>query len=171
MFKQQSKNQEIENIEIDSNNLLVKQFENLDIPLYGTYEEPLFKAKDIGILLDIKDINSKIRDYSEHHKCMLKQHTVRGEKEVQMLTELGLYKVAMTSKSNKVEPFQNWIFNVIKEIRLTGKYELENRVKQIESVYLSQMESFSIITVVLIIENKYHLINSRNEDPALCAGS
>jgi hypothetical protein len=29
-------------------NLLVKQFNDLNINIYGTYEEPLFKAKDIG---------------------------------------------------------------------------------------------------------------------------
>ena len=74
-----------ENIEIDSNNIVIKQFGNLDILIYGTYEEPLFKAKDIGILLDIKDINSTIRDYSERHKGMLFLHTLGGVQPVQML--------------------------------------------------------------------------------------
>ena len=38
-------------------NLLVKQFNGLNIAVYGTYEEPLFKASDIGDLLEIKKIN------------------------------------------------------------------------------------------------------------------
>jgi prophage antirepressor-like protein len=85
------------------------------MPIYGTYEEPLFKAKDIGVLLEIKDINSTVRNYSALHKCMQIMHTVRGEKEMIMLTELGLYKVLMNSKSNKIaEQFQDWVSKIIK---------------------------------------------------------
>lgn len=32
----------------EENSLMIKQFEELNVPIYGTYEEPLFKAKDIG---------------------------------------------------------------------------------------------------------------------------
>jgi hypothetical protein len=31
--------------------IIVKQFNGLDIQVYGTYEDPLFKAKDVGDLL------------------------------------------------------------------------------------------------------------------------
>ena len=40
--------------------LMVKQFENLNITIYGTYENPLFKAKDIGDLLCIKNVRDTI---------------------------------------------------------------------------------------------------------------
>ena len=46
-------------------NLLVKQFNDLNINIYGTYEEPLFKAKDIGDLLGIKDIRTTLREFDE----------------------------------------------------------------------------------------------------------
>jgi hypothetical protein len=44
------------------NNLFVKQFNGLNIQVYGTVEEPLFKAKDIG---DLIGINSKQRPASK----------------------------------------------------------------------------------------------------------
>ena len=44
----------------DETRLLVKQFNGLDIQVYGTYEEPLFTAKDVGDLLEIKNIRDAI---------------------------------------------------------------------------------------------------------------
>ena len=38
----------------DEKSLLVKQFNGLNIQVYGTYEDPLFKAKDIGDLLEMR---------------------------------------------------------------------------------------------------------------------
>jgi len=55
---QSSKKQEL--IKQNETNLLVKQFNDLNINIYGTYEEPLFKAKDIGDLLGIKNIKDTI---------------------------------------------------------------------------------------------------------------
>ena len=42
-----------------------KQFNGLNIQVYGTYDEPLFKAKDIGDLLEIKDIRTTLRDFDK----------------------------------------------------------------------------------------------------------
>ena len=50
---------------MSENSIIVKQFNELNIEIYGTHEEPLFKAKEIGKLLDIKDMKSSIRDYDE----------------------------------------------------------------------------------------------------------
>lgn len=48
--------------------LLVKQFQHFNIEIYGTYEEPLFKAKDIGDLLDIKNVKDTIKNYNIKQK-------------------------------------------------------------------------------------------------------
>jgi hypothetical protein len=48
--------------------LLVKQFNGLNIQVYGTFEEPLFKAKHIGDLLEIKDVHSTISDFDSDEK-------------------------------------------------------------------------------------------------------
>ena len=81
------------------NNLLVKQFNGLNIQVYGSYEEPLFKAKDIGDLLEIKDIKSTIRDFDkdEVHSMHLTDSLGR-EQETNMLKEQGLYKILMISR-------------------------------------------------------------------------
>ena len=38
------------------NNLLISEFKNHNVTIYGTWETPLFKAKDIGDMLGIKNI-------------------------------------------------------------------------------------------------------------------
>jgi prophage antirepressor-like protein len=113
------------------NNLLVKQFNGLNIQVYGSYEEPLFKAKDIGDLLEIKDIKSTIRDFDkdEVHSMHLTDSLGR-EQETNMLKEQGLYKILMISRKPIAKQFQKWVFDVIKQIRLKGKYDLEKKLEE-----------------------------------------
>jgi len=52
-----------------------------------------------------------------------------GKQEVVFLKEPGLYKLLMISRKPVAKTFQKWVFNVIKEIRLKGKYDLEEQLK------------------------------------------
>jgi prophage antirepressor-like protein len=110
-------------------NLLVKQFNGLNIEVHGTYDEPLFKAKDIGELLEIKDVLSTVKDFDEDEKGVGYYPTPGGIQQMVMLKEQGLYKILMISRKPIAKLFQKWVFNVIKEIRLKGKYELEEQIK------------------------------------------
>jgi hypothetical protein len=47
-----------------------------------------------------------------------------------MLKEQGLYKILMISRKPIAKQFQKWVFNIIKEIRLKGKYDLEEKLKE-----------------------------------------
>ena len=79
--------------------MLVKQFNGLNIQVYGTYEEPLFKAKDIGELLGIKDIRTTLRDFDNDEKGVGYYPTPGGrQQETNMLKEQGLYKILMISR-------------------------------------------------------------------------
>jgi hypothetical protein len=52
--------------------IIVKQFNGLDIQVYGTYEDPLFKAKDVGDLLEIKSIRDAISNLDD--TCKVKSN-------------------------------------------------------------------------------------------------
>ncbi len=131
MFKSPKKTQDINN----EDSLLVKQFNGLNIQVYGTYEEPLFKAKDIGELLEIKNIRDSIKNFNDKQKGVVLTDTLRGKQEVIFLTEQGLYKVLMRSRKKIAEDFQDWVCEVIEEIRKKGKYDLEEqlRLKKLET--------------------------------------
>ncbi len=112
---------EVEEIIDTSNesNLLVKHFQDLKITIYGTYEEPLFKAKDIGDLLDIKNIRDTVNDFDEQCKKLIKAPVGNTDRCVEQvfLTEDGLYEVIFTSRKQIAKDFKKWVRNVINPSR------------------------------------------------------
>jgi prophage antirepressor-like protein len=142
IINQENKNQNL-------NELSIKKFQDLNVPIYGTYEEPLFKAKDIGNLLDIKNIRDTISKFDD--KCITKinvgNNDVGNSSNTWFLTEDGLYELLFISRKPLAKQFKIWLRNVIKEIRLTGKYETQ---KYIESHTKSDL---------LIEQNKDKSIN------------
>jgi prophage antirepressor-like protein len=108
----------------NSNNL------HTEIVIKGTCEEPLFRANDIGTILEISTIRSVIRDFDETEKVVHTMHTLGGDQQVTFLTEKGLYKVLFKSRKPIAERFQNWVCEVIKEIRLNGVYDLQKQLEK-----------------------------------------
>lgn len=128
MFK--SNNKQMTEIVNNETSLTVKKFENLNITIYGTYENPLFKANDIGELLDIKNIKDTIKNFNSKQKLGVVLTDPHGRlQETNMLTEQGLYKILMRSRKPIAEQFQDWVCEVIEEIRKLGKYDLEEQLK------------------------------------------
>jgi prophage antirepressor-like protein len=103
------------------------------INIQGTPENPLFQANQIGKLLGISNIRENLRDYDSKHKVVCLTDTVtRGVQQTVFLTELGLYKILGRSRKPIANVFQNWIVEVIKEIRINGIYQLkkENEIEK-----------------------------------------
>jgi len=111
-----------------------------DIVIKGDVNNPLFRASDIGNILDISTIRSVIRDFNETEKVVHTMHTLGGTQQVTFLTEKGLYKVLFKSRKPIAEKFQNWVCEVIKEIRLNGLYDLQKELdkQQLEMQLLEQ---------------------------------
>ena len=113
---------------------IVKAFNSNDlhteIVIKGTIDDPLFRASDVGVVLDIASIRSVLRDFDESEKVVHTMHTLGGTQEVTFLTEKGLYKVLFRSRKPIAQKFQNWVCEVVKEIRLTGIYKMQNEINQ-----------------------------------------
>ncbi len=84
--------------DIDESNLLVKQFGELNINIYGTYTDPLFKAKDIGDLLEIAKIRDSLKNLDDEDKILKVADTTGGLQEQYFITENGLYELLFTSR-------------------------------------------------------------------------
>jgi prophage antirepressor-like protein len=110
-----------------------------EIVIKGDVNNPLFRASDIGVILEISTIRSVIRDFDNSEKVVHSMHTLGGTQEVSFLTEKGLYKVLFKSRKPIAEKFQNWVCEVIKEIRLTGIYDLQKEIEK-QQLQLSQLE-------------------------------
>ena len=118
----------------NSNNL------HTDIVIKGTYEHPLFRAVDIGLILDMPSIRSVIREYKSNQpeyknneKVLIPVTTPGGIQKVSFLTAKGLYRLLFKSTKPIAETFQNWVYDVIEEIRLTGEYKLKQQLEEVQT--------------------------------------
>jgi prophage antirepressor-like protein len=113
---------------------IVKAFNSNDlhteIVIRGTVTDPLFRASDIGVVLDISNIRTSIVDFDESEKVVRTTDTLGGAQDVTFLTEKGLYKVLFRSRKPIAQKFQNWVCEVVKEIRLTGIYKMQTEINK-----------------------------------------
>ena len=110
-----------------------------EIIIRGTHEEPLFRASDIGEILEICNIRTSIQQFDDTERHVHTMDTSTGPKQVTFLTEKGLYKVLFKSRKPIAEKFQNWVCEVVKELRLKGIYDLQQQLEQ-SKVEIIQIE-------------------------------
>ena len=101
-----------------------------NIVIKGDYNNPLFRASDIGEILEMSNIRAHIVNFDDTERHVNSIDTSTGPKQVTFLTEKGLYKVLFKSRKPIAEKFQNWVCEVIKEIRLNGIYNLQKQIEK-----------------------------------------
>jgi prophage antirepressor-like protein len=99
---------------------------NVTINIKGTLDDPLFQANQIGKLLGFTNIRKSVVDFDNDEKVVMSSSTPGGQQQVVFLTEIGLYRLLGQSRLPIARSFQKWVAKVVKEIRQTGKYEIEN---------------------------------------------
>ena len=75
------------------------------------------------------------------------------------MTEVGLYRLLGMSRKPVARAFQKWVAKVVKEIRLTGKHELEARVAQSSAL----IEATEAEARQLLEAKEAELLRSREE--------
>ena len=109
------------------------------INIQGTIDEPLFQANQIGKLLEMTNINKLLSSFDNIEKVITKSSTLGGIQNVTFLTERGLYKVMARSNKPIAKKFQDWMVNVIKELRQQGEYRLKQE-HEIEKKLIKSQE-------------------------------
>jgi prophage antirepressor-like protein len=111
-------------------NLLIKQFQEKNITIYGTFEKPLFKAKDIGDLLGIKNIRDTVAKFDSDFVIKINAGTTDVHfSNTWFLTIDGLYELLFISRKPIAKEFRKWVRNVLEEIRKTGEYKSNRQVE------------------------------------------
>jgi prophage antirepressor-like protein len=103
---------------------------NIDINIKGTTEEPLFRATDIGLVLQMTNIHQTLKNFKNTEKVLTEVYTLGGMQNVTFLTEKGLYKILFKSQMKIAEKFTDWVCDVIKKIRINGTYELRKTLEE-----------------------------------------
>ena len=101
------------------------------ITIKGTATNPLFRASDIGSILEISNVRQSIKDFDNTEKVAVSiTDSIGREQNVSFLTELGLYQLLFISRKPVAKIFKKWVCEVIKEIRLNGVYDLQKQLEQ-----------------------------------------
>jgi prophage antirepressor-like protein len=107
---------------------IIKAFNNNDlnvnVTIRGTLEAPLFRASDVGNVLENVNIRTAIMDFDETEKITQVMDSSGGPQNVSFITQKGLFKLLFRSKKPIAEHFQNWVCEVIKEIHMNGRFVL-----------------------------------------------
>lgn len=96
-----------------------------EVDVYGTIENPLFKAKDVAewIEYDTSSLNKFVSLVDDDEDKVRKNvPTLGGMQEVWMLTEDGLYEILMQSRKPIAKQFKKGVKRILHEIRTNGGY-------------------------------------------------
>lgn len=121
-----------------SNLTLIKEQEVLgrEFKMYGTFEEPLFLAKDVAEWIDYnKDkVGQMLRTVDEDEKLTSPIHYSGQVREMWFLTEDGLYEVLMQSRKPIAKAFKKEVKKILKALRKgtlsVPSYQIEDDVER-----------------------------------------
>lgn len=98
-----------------------------EIDVYGTTEEPLFKAKDVAEWIEHSNPSKMVSDaeLDETEYTTVFLSTLTNSYSALMLTEDGLYEVLMQSRKPIAKQFKKGVKEILKKIRKTGSYSTQ----------------------------------------------
>lgn len=125
---------------IHESELLERKFK-----IYGTFEEPLFLAKDVAEWIEHADVSSMLRSVDEDEKVLRLMSGVPGSAggnpNKWFLTENGLYEVLMLSRKPIAKQFKSQVKVILKSIRRNGGYIAATGTETPEELYARAMTS------------------------------
>lgn len=84
-----------------------------------------FVAKDVADILGFRDAYNATQCLEENEKGTCKVSTLRGEQEMLIINEPGIYRLIFRSNKPEAKVFQDWVYHeVLPTLRQTGSYTL-----------------------------------------------
>jgi len=120
------------------------KFENKEIRVFGSYNEPCFVAKDICDILELSNITNALRNIPEKWMTLQNVKSSYNSQNMIMLSEPAVYKLIMRSNKPVAQKFQEVVCGeILPSLRKKGEYqvqsildknkELENKNKELEA--------------------------------------
>jgi len=116
-----------------NNEIEIHSFENKNVRIIGTFEDPWFAVKDICTILDLSNVTTTLKNIPEKWKGMRKILSTSGDQDMLVVNESGLYKLIMRSTKPIAEKFQEWVCEeVLPSIRKKGEFVLQEYKQKLE---------------------------------------
>jgi prophage antirepressor-like protein len=139
---------------------------NYNVHILLEDSKPLFRASDIATVMGIKNIHTSLVNINSDYKVLRQTETLGGSQETIFLKEQAVYRLVMRSNKPIAQPFQDWLCEVIASIRETGKYELQQEMKNIkETKEKTDQEILELKNQFITTQQKYEtdlLLNAHN---------
>lgn len=101
-------------------NLHKSTFLGKEIDVWGTFENPLFRASDVADWLHNTNVSNMVKKVDEDEVTKFNLGSRQGE--TLFLTENGLYEILMLSRKKEAKQFKKGIKKILHEIRTKGGY-------------------------------------------------
>jgi len=112
-------------------NVLIENFEGIDLELINHENEIWLTAETVGIGLEyseprksVMNLYSSHRDEIEEFASVIDLMTEAGMRKTTIFSEYGVYLLIIFSNQPKAKEFRRWVIEVIKNIRKKG-YHIE----------------------------------------------
>jgi prophage antirepressor-like protein len=125
----------LENSESEKKKAIIIKKTFSDLHVFNSNSNPLFLAKDIGILMGVKNINSTIKSYTDQEKIAGYVLVNGKEKKKMLLTRNGVCRLMMNGRTKLAEVFRKFIYELLdhmmkynqqKSIDIINKISREN---------------------------------------------
>lgn len=129
--------------------------------IFGTVENPLFLAKDVAEWIEHSNVTEMLRGVDDDEKLTSTILRAGQNRQVNMLTEDGLYEVLMQSRKPIAKQFKKEVKKILKSIRKNGAY-----IRNQENMTPAEIVARGLIAAQKIIEDKERkitLLNGRRE--------
>lgn len=116
-----------------------------DFKMYGTFEEPLFMAKDVAewIEYDSGKVGQMLETIDDNEKLTTTIYRSGQNRKMWFLTEDGLYEVLMQSRKPIAKQFKSEVKKILKSLR-TGKTKLVGMTEYQQMVAKTRVENTRI---------------------------
>ena len=112
-----------------------------DFKIYGTFENPLFLAKDVAEWIEHNKPSEMLQNIDNEEKLKAIISHSGQNREMWFLTEDGLYEVLMQSRKPQAKAFKKEVKKILKEIRKTGTYITKQPKEELEELKIrAQLE-------------------------------
>lgn len=120
--------------EQDTTNVSLYDFKGTTIRVFGTDETPWFVVKDIAEILGIQNHSDIVSGLDEDEKDSIDTiDTIGRSHKMTVISESAVYQMIFNSRKAEAKQFKKWVCKeVLPSIRQKGKYELEQKIKELE---------------------------------------
>jgi len=112
------------------------KFENKEIRVIGSYQEPWFVAKDICDILELSNITNALKNIPEKWMSLKLLRSSYNSQNMNIISEAAVYKLIMRSNKPIAQKFQEVVCEeILPNLRKKGEYKIQSiidRNKELE---------------------------------------